>query len=199
MSENTPQGTVVGVNGNMVSVAFETSVIQNEVAYVLAGEDRLKSEVIRVRGREADLQVFESTEGIRIGDKVDFSGELLSVELGPGLLKQVYDGLQNPLPELAEKAGLFLKRGLYVYPLDRAAKWAWTPKAAVGDTVRSGDCVGSVPEGIFEHRIMVPFAWPGEWKLTWIATPANLPSPTPWPGPPTAGKSGKSPWSRPGP
>ena len=169
MSENTPQGTVVGVNGNMISVAFETSVIQNEVAYVLTGEDRLKSEVIRVRGREADLQVFESTEGIRIGDKVDFSGDLLSVELGPGLLTQVYDGLQNPLPELAAQAGLFLKRGLYVYPLDREAKWAFTPALAPGATARAGDTVGTVPEGIFEHRIMLPFSWPGEWKITWVA------------------------------
>jgi V/A-type H+-transporting ATPase subunit A len=174
MSENTPQGKVVGVNGNMVSVAFDSSVIQNEVAYVVTGDDRLKSEVIRVRGREADLQVFESTDGIRIGDRVEFSGGLLSVELGPGLLTQVYDGLQNPLPELAQEAGLFLKRGLYVYPLDTEQTWSYTPDASVGDTLRAGDTVGTVPEGIFEHRIMLPFAWDGDWEITWTAEPGDM-------------------------
>ncbi len=174
MTEQQHQGRVVGVNGNMVSVAFDTSVIQNEVAYVVVGDTRLKSEVIRVRGNEADLQVFESTNGIRVGDTVEFSRELLSVELGPGLLTQVFDGLQNPLPRLAEQAGFFLQRGLYVQPLDRERRWAYTPKAAVGDTLRPGDTVGSAPEGIFEHRIMVPFAWSGEWQVTWTAPAGEL-------------------------
>jgi V/A-type H+-transporting ATPase subunit A len=132
MSETMLSGKVTGVNGNMVSVAFDERVIQNEVAYVITADgERLKSEVIRVRGREADLQVFENTNGVKVGDKVEFSGELLSVELGPGLLTQVYDGLQNPLPELAERAGYFLKRGLYVYPLDREKTWDFTPTAEV--------------------------------------------------------------------
>jgi V/A-type H+-transporting ATPase subunit A len=169
MTEKQHTGRVVAVNGNMVTVAFEGGVIQNEVAYVLVGDTRLKSEVIRVRGQEADLQVFESTNGIRVGDGVDFSRELLSVELGPGLLTQVFDGLQNPLPQLAEKAGFFLKRGVYLYPLDTERTWDYTPKAAVGDTLRAGDTVGSVPEGMFEHRIMLPFDWKGEWKITWLA------------------------------
>ncbi len=173
MAERQNQGKVVAVNGNMVSVGFEDSVIQNEVAYVLTGDSRLKGEVIRVRGREADLQVFESTEGIKIGTLVEFSGELLSVELGPGLLTQVYDGLQNPLPQLAEKAGFFLKRGLYMYPLDRDKQWEFTPTTKVGDILRAGDSVGTVPEGIFKHRIMIPFAWEGKWHLTWVAEPGN--------------------------
>ena len=106
MSEILKKGTVTGVNGNLVSVAFDESVIQNEVAFVITdGGERLKSEVIRVRGREADLQVFESTAGVKVGNPVEFSGNLLSVELGPGLLTQVYDGLQNPLPQLAQQAG----------------------------------------------------------------------------------------------
>ena len=166
MNENFKTGSVTGVNGNMVSVAFDESVTQNEVAFVITGDgERLKSEVIRVRGREADLQVYESTSGIKVGDKVEFSGNLLSVELGPGLLTQVYDGLQNPLPELAAKAGYFLKRGLYVYPLDREKKWQYTPVAKVGDVLKAGDTVGTVPEGIFTHRIMLPFAWQGEWTV----------------------------------
>ena len=170
MSDMLPTGKVTGVNGNMVSVAFDDRVIQNEVAFVVTDDnERLKGELIRVRGREADIQVFESTVGIKVGNKVEFSGELLSVELGPGLLTQVYDGLQNPLPELAKQAGYFLKRGLYVYPLDREKTWDYSPAAKVGDKLMAGDMVGSVPEGIFTHRIMLPFAWLGEWEITWTA------------------------------
>ncbi|NMA43629.1 MAG: V-type ATP synthase subunit A [Oligosphaeraceae bacterium] len=169
MNELKPTGKVTGINGNMVSVAFSQRVIQNEVAYVLTGDnERLKSELIRVRGHEADLQVFESTNGVKVGDLVEFSGELLSVELGPGLLTQVYDGLQNPLPELAKQAGYFLKRGLYVYPLDRERKWHFTPSAEIGASLTAGCSVGSVPEGIFQHQIMLPFGWNGQWKLTWL-------------------------------
>lgn len=170
MSDMLLTGKVTGVNGNMVSVAFDDRVTQNEVAFVLTdGNDRLKGEVIRVRGREADIQVFESTTGIKVGNKVEFSGQLLSVELGPGLLTQVYDGLQNPLPQLAAQAGYFLKRGLYIYPLDREKTWHYSPTAKVGDSLKAGDTIGSVPEGIFTHRIMLPFAWAGEWDITWTA------------------------------
>ena len=172
MSENITSQRVTGVNGNMVSVAFDHSVTQNEVAYILPADgSRLKGEVIRVRGREADIQVYESTTGIKVGDPVELTSQLLSVELGPGLLTQVYDGLQNPLPELAKQAGYFLKRGLYVYPLDRTRTWDYTPVAKAGDTLQAGDTVGTVPEGIFQHRIMLPFAWAGEWTVTWTAQP----------------------------
>ena len=160
-------GRVTGVNGNLVAVAFDTSVIQNEVAFIqIASGARLKSEVIRVRGTVADLQVFEATNGIKVGDPVEFTGELLSVELGPGLLTQVFDGLQNPLPRLADES-LFLKRGTYIYPLDDKKEWDYTPTAKVGDEVFAGDSVGWVPEGIFQHKIMVPFGWLGMWRVTW--------------------------------
>ena len=102
MAENKTIEKVVGVNGNMLTVEFTDRVMQNEVAYAKVGDARLKCEVIRVRGNRADLQVFESTNGLKVGDEVEFTGELLSVELGPGLLSQVYDGLQNPLELLAE-------------------------------------------------------------------------------------------------
>ena len=172
MSENITSQRVTGVNGNMVSVAFDHSVTQNEVAYILPADgSRLKGEVIRVRGREADIQVYESTTGIKVGDPVELTSQLLSVELGPGLLTQAYDGLQNPPPELAKQAGYFLKRGLYVYPLDRTRTWDYTPVAKTGDTLQAGDTVGTVPEGIFQHRIMLPFAWTGEWTVTWTAQP----------------------------
>lgn len=105
------EGTVIGVNGNMISVSFTGDVKMNEVAYVKTGEARLKSEVIRINGNRAELQVFEITGGIKAGDFVEFSGDLLAVQLGPGLLGQIYDGLQNPLPRLAEKCGFFPAAG----------------------------------------------------------------------------------------
>lgn len=154
-------GKVVGVNGNLLKVAFENPVIQNEVGFASLGDLKLKAEVIRVRGTNAELQVFEDTVGLRVGDAVEFSGNLLSVELGPGLLTQVFDGLQNPLPALAEECGFFLQRGKYLDPLPRDSKWAFTPSAKPGDTVVAGDAVGTVPEGIFDHKIMVPFRLPG--------------------------------------
>ena len=128
MSENI--GRIVGVNGNLITVEFDGAVVQNEVAYARTGDLRLKSEVIRIRGRYADLQVFEDTTGLGVGRPVEFTGELLSVELGPGLLAQIYDGLQNPLPKLAEQCGFFLQRGTYLKALDRAKTWAFTPRRA---------------------------------------------------------------------
>ena len=164
---------VVGVNGNMMTVEFTDRVMQNEVAFAKVGDTRLKCEVIRVRGNRADLQVFESTNGLKVGDEVEFTDELLGVELGPGLLKQVYDGLQNPLNLLAEQSGFFLKRGLYLRALDRDVKWAFTPIAKPGDKVRPGDRIGHVPEGIIKHYIMVPLAWKGEWALQTVAAPGE--------------------------
>ncbi len=161
-------GKVVGVNGNMISVDVAGNIALNEVGYVRLGDSRLKAEVIRIRGSRAELQVFEMTRGIGIGDEVEFSHELLAVQLGPGLLGKVYDGLQNPLPELAEKCGFFLDRGVYLDPLPRAQKWEFTPKAAKNTRVSAGDTIGTVPEGIFEHRIMVPFFLPGEYTVASI-------------------------------
>jgi V/A-type H+-transporting ATPase subunit A len=167
MSQKT--GRIVAINGNMITVAFGTSVIQNEVAFALLNGNRLKSEVIRVRGDYADLQVFEDTRGLKVGDAIEFTGQLLAVQLGPGLLGKVFDGLQNPLPELAEQCGFFLKRGTYLPSLKADQRWAFTPTAAVGDEVRAGMFLGHVPEGIFEHRIMAPFALHGTWRVKEIA------------------------------
>ena len=162
-------GKIVGVNGNMINVAFEGAVAQNEVGYASIGTgdnaQRLMCEVVRIRGRVADMQVFEDTGDLAIGDKVDFSGNLLAAELGPGLLKQIYDGLQNPLPQLAEQCGFFLQRGTYLAALDREAMWDFTPKAKPGDRLTAGETIGTVPEGIFEHRIMVPFALRGVYTV----------------------------------
>lgn len=169
MSEHLRTGQVIGVNGNMVSAEFEKRVIQNEVAYVIQGSDRLKSEVIRIRGKRAELQVFEDTSGVRVGDRIEFSGELLSVDLGPGLLGQVFDGLQNPLPRLAQEQGFFLKRGVYLKALEESAQWEFTPTLEKGAKVRAGSRIGFVPEKIFEHTIMVPFDVQGEWEIVEVS------------------------------
>jgi len=166
----TAKEKVVGVNGNLITVQYTSRVMQNEVAYARVGDTRLKCEVIRVRGDVADLQVFESTNGLKVGDEVEFTGELLSVELGPGLLTQVYDGLQNPLKLLAEHSGFFLKRGVYLRALDREKRWHFTPCAKAGDEVKPGDRIGSVPEGTVKHCIMLPFAWHGVWRLESVAS-----------------------------
>ncbi len=158
-------GRVVAVNGNMVAVAFDDAISMNEVGYIHSGDTRLKGEVIRINGKTASMQVFESTNGVAVGDAVEFTGEMLSVELGPGLLTQIYDGLQNPLPEMAQQCGFFLQRGVYLNPIPDK-DWEFTPLAKVGDKLHPADSIGWVPEGIFQHQIMVPFSFPeGEYTV----------------------------------
>ncbi len=163
------KGYISGINGNMVRVNFDSFVMQNEVAYIVHGEERLKSEIIRVRGKCAEMQVYESTSHLKVGDEVEFTGELLSVELGPGLLGQIFDGLQNPLPVLAEKCGFFLRRGTYFEALSADAQWGFTPLAKPGDTLRPGEKLGFVPEKNFKHYIMVPFHYHNVVEVSWIA------------------------------
>ena len=167
------KGKVVAINGNMISVEFDGNVALNEVGYVKVAGKSLKSEVIRIRNGVAQLQVFEITKGIQTGDPVEFTGELLSVELGPGLLGQVFDGLQNPLPQLAEQAGYFLERGIYLDAIPDDTTWDFTPIAKVGDVVRRGDYIGSVPEGPFTHKIMVPFGMYGTYTVKSIKPEGN--------------------------
>ena len=158
-------GYVTGVNGNLVSARFSGSVRKNEVGFVKIGNDRLKGEVIRISGDAVSMQIYEMTNGIQVGDEVELTGELLSVELGPGLLTQVYDGLQNPLPKLAEQCGFFLERGVYLDPIPDK-EWEFTPCVKPGDAVLAGDAVGSVPEGQFTHLIMAPFDLKDEgWRV----------------------------------
>ena len=158
-------GYVTGVNGNLVSARFSGSVRKNEVGFVKIGNDRLKGEVIRISGDAVSMQIYEMTNGIQVGDEVELTGELLSVELGPGLLTQVYDGLQNPLPKLAEQCGFFLERGVYLDPIPDK-EWEFTPSVKPGDAVLAGDAVGSVPEGQFTHLIMAPFDLKDEgWRV----------------------------------
>jgi len=159
---------VVEVRESLVNIEFDGAIMKNEVAYVRVGDERLKSEVLRIQGNEADLQVFEDTRGVRIGDEVEMAGEMLSVELGPGLLATVFDGLQNPLRELARGHGFFLPRGVYADPLDRSKKWAFTPAVQIGARLGPGAVLGTVPEGPFQHKILTPFDWKGAAEVIWI-------------------------------
>ncbi|MFU8889718.1 MAG: V-type ATP synthase subunit A, partial [Trueperaceae bacterium] len=167
-------GRIVAVSGPLVTAAFEQPVVQNEVGYAEVDGLRLKAELIRVRGDTADLQVFEDTTGLFVGGRLEFTGEMLSAELGPGLLGLVVDGLQNPLSELAEASGYFLARGQYLAPIDRERRWAFTPSVEAGASVRAGDALGAVPEGVVEHRIMVPFGWRGWWTVREVAAAGEL-------------------------
>jgi V/A-type H+/Na+-transporting ATPase subunit A len=152
---------VIGVNGNIVTIETDgRPLLKNEVAYVVLGDERLKAEVLRIYGRVADLQVFEETHGIRYGDPVELTGQMLSVTLGPGMMGQIFDGLQNPLKTLAQRDGFFLQRGRDVYPLDITTRWNFTPQVKVGDQVRAGQVLGTVPERHLTHKLMAPFDLP---------------------------------------
>ncbi len=166
---NQTQGRVTGINANLVKVEFAGAVRQNEIAYLHQGKNRLKSEVIRIQGNQAEMQVFEDTRGLQVGDRASFTGELLSVELGPGLLGQIFDGLQNPLEVLAAKKGLFTPKGFEVPKLDQKKRWDYTPVAEMGQRLKGGQALGAVPEMAFVHQIFVPYSWQGAWELVWVA------------------------------
>lgn len=171
------KGKIVGVHGNLVTAEAQTRIVQNSIGYCVRGDGvRLLSEVVRVRGPIADLQVFEETRGLRVGDGVEFREEMLSVTLGPGLLGMIYDGLQQPLPELAREVGFFLKPGVRPAPLAEDSRWEFTPAAEPGATVEPGDILGSVTEGLFRHQIMVPFAWRGKFKVETVVGPGEYAS-----------------------
>lgn len=157
-SPNVKTARVIGVNGNIVTVQTHgAAIMKNEVAIVIVGEDRLKAEVLRIYGDLADLQVFEETYGVRYGDRVELTGELLSLNLGPGMLGVIFDGLQNPLTQLGEQDGFFLKRGREIYPLDVNRAWNFRPSVTIGERIGSGHVLGNVTERNITHKIMAPF------------------------------------------
>ncbi|MEO8497885.1 MAG: V-type ATP synthase subunit A, partial [Planctomycetota bacterium] len=162
--------TVVQVRESLVLIQVDehAAIKKNEVGYICVGDERLKAEVLRIRGRTADMQVFEDTNGVRVGDRVEMTDELLSATLGPGLLGRVFDGLQSPLHAVAEQYGFFLPRGVTVPPLDEDRQWEFTPVAQVGARVPPGGVLGTVPEGPFTHKILVPFGEPEPVTITWI-------------------------------
>ena len=160
---------VLSVRESLVSIDTGGKAIKkNEVGFICVGQERLMAEVLRVHGNTADMQVFEDTRGVRVGDPVEMSDQMLSVFLGPGLLGQVFDGLQNPLAILARDHGFFLPRGVNVFPLDQEKKWAFTPAVSIGDKLIAGQPIGTVQEKVFSHKIMIPFNEPEAVELTWI-------------------------------
>ncbi len=168
-AEGVSAARVLSVRESLVSIDTGGEAIKkNEVGYILVGKERLMAEVLRVHGNTADMQVFEDTRGVRVGDPVEMSDQLVSVFLGPGLLGEVFDGLQNPLAILAHDHGFFLPRGVDVFPLDQKKKWDFTPTASTGDKLVAGQPIGTVQEGLFVHKIMIPFNEPEAVEVTWI-------------------------------
>lgn len=156
------KGKVTGIVSNLVTVEVDGPVAENELCYITLGGTRLMAEVIKVKGRNASVQVFESTRGLKNGDAVEFEGKMLEISLGPGLLSSVYDGLQN---NLATMDGVFLKRGEYTAPLDHDKLWDFTPMSKPGDKVAAADWLGEVKEGWLPHKIMVPFSFKGTYTV----------------------------------
>ncbi len=176
IDSSSTKGHVVSINGNMVAVEVDQgSVVQNEVAFVALPDCELKAEVIKVIGKRCYLQVFEDTTGISVGMPVNFTGNMLAVELGPGLLGQIYDGLQNPLNLLENKQGFFLQRGQYKDAIDRTKKWEWKPLAAVGDRIRCGQWLGEVPEKFITHRVIAPIGLIGTATVKWVLPAGEYP------------------------
>ena len=156
------KGIVKGVVGNLVTIEADGPVAQNEICYITVAGVPLMSEVIKVNGKNAYAQVFESTRGMRIGDPVTFEGHMLEVTLGPGMLSKNYDGLQNDLDKMD---GVFLSRGSYTYALDEERRWDFKPLASEGERVTAGDYLGEVIENFQPIKIMVPFTFEGLYTL----------------------------------
>ena len=159
-------GKVTGIIANLVTVEVNGPVAQNEICYIKLGDSRLMAEVIKVNGKSASVQVYESTRGVRKGNDVEFMGYMLEATLGPGLLSSNYDGLQN---NLATMTGVFLQRGEYTSPIDMEKEWDFTPLAKAGDKVVAADWLGEVKEGWLPHKIMVPFSFKGEYTVKSVA------------------------------
>lgn len=156
------KGKVTGIVSNLVTVEVDGPVAENELCYITLGGTKLMAEVIKVKGKNASVQVFESTRGLKNGDSVEFEGKMLEISLGPGLLSSVYDGLQNNLTTME---GVFLKRGEYTAPLDNTKLWDFTPMVNPGDKVVAADWLGEVKEGWLPHKIMLPFSFKGTYTV----------------------------------
>jgi len=160
--DKTTHGKVVGIIANLVIVEVDGPVSQNEICYILLDNVKLMAEVIKVVGDQAFTQVFESTRGLKMGASVEFTGGMLEVTLGPGILSKNYDGLQNDLDKMED---IFLNRGEYTFPLDHDSIWTFDPIAKVGDEVIAGDWLGEVMENWMVHKIMLPFKFQGTYKI----------------------------------
>ena len=159
------KGKVKGIISNLVTVEVDGPVAQNEICYISISDTRLMAEVLKVNRGNVFVQVFESTRGLKVGNDVEFTGYMLEVTLGPGLLSRNYDGLQNDLDKLT---GVFLKRGEYNSPLDTEKLWDFKPLAKAGDKVEAASWLGEVDENHQPHKIMVPFVMEGEYTVKLI-------------------------------
>jgi len=159
-------GKISGIVSNLVTISVTGPVVQNEICYIMYKDLRILAEVIRIDKNQVFAQVFESTRGIKTGTHVEFSGRLLEVELGPGMLTKVYDGLQNNLYGMEN---LFITRGLSSPALDVDRKWGFKPLCKTGDEVSAGEWLGEVQEGWIRHKIMVPFRFKEKLKILRIA------------------------------
>ncbi|MBN2344605.1 MAG: V-type ATP synthase subunit A [Deltaproteobacteria bacterium] len=171
MTQKMTTGSVVTIDGSLVQVEVTdtASIAKGEIAYILHGEERIQSEIIKIRGNIAFMQVFEETDGLSLGETVEFTGEQLTLELGPGLLGSVIDGLGNPLNLLFKEYGYQLLRGKTARTIDGEKPWAFKATAKSGDTVTAGSPVGTVREGIIDHTIMIPYSFNGEFTIKTIA------------------------------
>lgn len=156
------KGKVTGIVANLVTIEVDGPVAQNEICYIDLKGTKLMAEVIKITGKNAYVQVFESTRGLYVGCTAEFTGHLLEVTLGPGMLSKNYDGLQNDLDAMD---GVFLKRGDYTPAIDVNKKWMFTPLAKVGASVSGADWLGNVKEGWIDHKIMVPFGFTGTYTV----------------------------------
>ncbi len=163
-------GIITSINSNLLGVEVEASVAQNEICFVNYRHLQLMGEVIKVNGKEAYVQVFDSTRGLKSGDIVSFSGHRLEAKLGPGILSSSFDGLQNDLNKMDD---LLLERGTSSAALDASSTWDFRPLIQEGDMVIAGDWLGEVTENWIAHKIMVPFAWTGSYKVHYIASAGN--------------------------
>ena len=160
------KGKVTGVISNMVLLAVDGPVAQNEICFIKTGGDRLMAEVIKINGAKVYVQVFESTRRLKIGEEAEFTGHMLEVSLAPGMLSKNYDGLQNDLDKME---GVFLKRGDYTNPLDEDKLWNFEPLVKAGDAVGAAAWLGSVEENHQPLKIMAPFGLEGNWTVKSIA------------------------------
>lgn len=156
------KGKVKGIIANLVIVQADGPISQNEICYLTTKGTPLMAEVIKVITPNAYVQVFESTRGLKIDDPVEFSGHMLEVLLGPGILSRNYDGLQNDLDKME---GVFLKRGDYTYPLNEERLWDLKPIAKVGEEVIAASWLAQVSENGQPHKIMVPFVFEGKYTV----------------------------------
>ncbi|MDE5730520.1 MAG: V-type ATP synthase subunit A [Alistipes sp.] len=159
-------GRVNGIISNIVIVKVDGAVGQNEICHVYCGNTKMMAEVIKVIGDNAYVQVFDSTRGLKIGDRVEFEGHMLEATLAPGLLSRNYDGLQNDLEKMD---GLFIARGSITEPIDFGKKWAFKPLAKAGEQVWAASWLGEVKEQWVDHKIMVPFTMEGCYTVKSVA------------------------------